>query len=41
MYPKIYPIYLSENQNAQTPGFTAMFAMALIAGAALVMQKRL
>ncbi|ADE35644.1 NosD domain-containing protein [Methanohalophilus mahii] len=30
----------SENQNAQTPGFTGMFAVALIAGAALVMQKK-
>ncbi|WP_172632559.1 S8 family serine peptidase [Methanohalophilus mahii] len=31
----------SENQDAQTPGFTGMFVVALIAGAALVMRKRI
>ncbi|RNI07844.1 PGF-pre-PGF domain-containing protein [Methanohalophilus euhalobius] len=29
----------SETENAQTPGFTAIFAVALIAGAALIMRK--
>jgi len=29
----------SEEESAQTPGFTSLFAIALIAGAALVMRR--
>ncbi|WP_143744096.1 PGF-CTERM sorting domain-containing protein [Methanohalophilus portucalensis] len=33
------PAAETEDESAQTPGFTAIFAVALIAGAALIMRK--